>query len=75
MEDKRLIEQLAEQDIPNRSIWRTLTKKNPDKKIIPKHVHNDVQKINAGKRVGESPMQQLENLLVKKDFTYYIRVN
>ncbi|XP_022019414.1 uncharacterized protein LOC110919457 [Helianthus annuus] len=74
-EDKRLIEQLAEQDMPNRSIWCTLMKKNLYKKIIPKDVHNAVQKINAGKRVGEYPMQQLENLLVEKDFTYYMCVD
>ncbi|XP_021996685.1 uncharacterized protein LOC110893843 [Helianthus annuus] len=74
-EDKRLIEQLAEQYNLNRSIWRTLTKKNPEKKIIPKDIHNVIQKINAGKRVSESPMQQLENFLVKRDFTYYIREN
>jgi hypothetical protein len=74
-EDKRLLEEMAEQDIPKRNMWRTLLKKNPDKKVIPKDIHNAVQKINAEKRVGESPMQQLENFLSEKHFTYYTREN
>ncbi|KAJ0495291.1 hypothetical protein HanIR_Chr12g0607231 [Helianthus annuus] len=51
-EDKKLVKELAEQDIPNQSIWRTLTKNNPARKLIPKDTHNVVQKINAEKNVG-----------------------
>ena len=50
-------------------------KKNPDKKLIPKDIHNVVQKINAEKGVSEDPMQKLEQLLVEKHFTYYTREN
>ncbi|KAJ0441648.1 putative transcription factor FAR family [Helianthus annuus] len=74
-EDKKLVKELAEQDIPNQSIWRTLTKNNPDRKLIPKDIHNAVQKINAEKNVGKSPMQKLENILLEKDYTYYMRTN
>ncbi|KAJ0870310.1 putative transcription factor FAR family [Helianthus annuus] len=51
-EDKKLVKELAKQDIRNQSIWRTLTKNNPARKLIPKDIHNAVQKINAEKNVG-----------------------
>ncbi|KAK1415508.1 hypothetical protein QVD17_31291 [Tagetes erecta] len=35
VEEKRLIGELADQDIPARSIWSALTKKNPEKKDLP----------------------------------------
>ncbi|KAJ0489592.1 putative transcription factor FAR family [Helianthus annuus] len=74
-EDKKLVKELAEQDIRNQSIWRTLTKNNPARKLIPKDIHNAVQKINAEKNVGNSPMQKLENILIEKNYTYYMRTN
>ena len=74
-DDKELVGQMAEQDIPKRSIWRTIMAKNPDKKLIPKDIHNVVQKINAEKGVGEDPMHQLEKLLVEKHLTYYTHEN
>ncbi|KAM0018798.1 putative MULE transposase domain, FHY3/FAR1 family [Helianthus debilis subsp. tardiflorus] len=74
-EDKKLVKELAEQDIPNQSIWRTLTKNNPARKLIPKDIHNAVQKINAEKNVSKSPMQKLENILLEEDYTYYMRTN
>ena len=74
-DDKELVGQMLEQDIPNRTIWRTLTKKNPERKLIPKDINNACQKINVEKGVSYDPMQQLENFLVEKHFTYYTREN
>jgi hypothetical protein len=62
---------MADQDIPKRSIWRTLTKKKPDKKLIPKDIHNVVQRIIAERESVKIQCSQLENLLVEKLFTYY----
>jgi histone-lysine N-methyltransferase SETD2 len=70
-----LVEQLAEQHIPTHSIWRTIMKNSPGKKVIPKDIHNAVQKIHAAKMVGESTMQQLESVLNEKNFTYFTREN
>ncbi|KAJ0779457.1 hypothetical protein HanPI659440_Chr06g0226731 [Helianthus annuus] len=62
-EDKKLVKELAEQDIPNQSIWRTLTKNNPARKLIPKDIHNAVQKINAEKNVGmDSSDDEIEHM-------------
>ncbi|KAK1430123.1 hypothetical protein QVD17_12657 [Tagetes erecta] len=68
VEEKRLIGELIDQDIPARSIWSALTKKNPEKKIIKKDIDNAIQKINKENSVGQSPMQQLENFFKVKDY-------
>ncbi|KAK1435825.1 hypothetical protein QVD17_01595 [Tagetes erecta] len=75
VEEKRLIGELADQDIPARSIWSALTKKNPEKKIIKKDIDNAIQKINKENSVGQSPMQQLENFFKDKDYVYSTNVN
>ncbi|XP_076906113.1 uncharacterized protein LOC143562084 [Bidens hawaiensis] len=74
-DEYKLVEQLAAQNIPTRNIWKTITKQNPKSKCLSKDIHNVIQKINAEKRVGESPMQQLEHLLFTKKYTYYTREN
>ncbi|KAK1410096.1 hypothetical protein QVD17_36629 [Tagetes erecta] len=75
VEEKRLVGELAELDIPARNIWAALTKNNPEKKVIKKDIQNVVQKINKENKVGESPMEQMENYFKGKDYVYYTNVN
>lgn len=74
-EEYKLVEDMAAQDIPIRSIWKTITKHNPKNKCVQKDIHNIIQKINLEKNKGRSPMQLLENLLSTQNFTYYTREN
>ncbi|KAK1415116.1 hypothetical protein QVD17_30887 [Tagetes erecta] len=41
--------------------------------ITKKDIHNAIQKINKENRVGESPMQQLENFFKVKDYVVVLR--
>ena len=73
--DKELVAQMAVADVPKRTIWRTLMKKNPERKVILKDVHNAAQKLNPEKAKGSDPIRHLQTFLVEKHFTYYTRDN
>lgn len=69
----RLVEQLTEQNVPPRNILSTIKNQNPDNVSVLKTIYNAQAKIRDRKRVGETPMQILENVLRSKGYVYHTR--
>lgn len=58
-----------------RNILTTIKGQNPQRPAIQKDIYNACQKIKKEKNVGETPMQILENYLIKKDYVYYTKTD
>ncbi|KAI3802564.1 hypothetical protein L1987_30701 [Smallanthus sonchifolius] len=71
--EQLLVAKLYSQNMLPRNILATIREQNPESSCIKKDIYNAIQKIKNKTRVGETPMQILENLLSSKKYVYYTR--
>ncbi|KAI3826367.1 hypothetical protein L1987_00414 [Smallanthus sonchifolius] len=71
--EQLLVAKLYSQNMLPRNILATIREQNPESSCIKKDIYNAIQKIKNETRVGETPMQILENLFSSKKYVYYTR--
>ncbi|KAI3816744.1 hypothetical protein L1987_16448 [Smallanthus sonchifolius] len=71
--EQLLVGKLYSQNMLPRNILATIREQNPESSCIKKDIYNAIQKIKNETRVGETPIQILENLLSSKKYVYYTR--